>query len=278
MHALGCQISVFGTASFDILHVAGKVMHTIGGAGLYTALAAHRAGANVYFIAPRPEPMPELFAPVIERVHWAGPVVAPETLPHLEIEHHGQGRATLLDASWGAEAELIPSTLPSDMRHIAFVHIAALSSAQRQLEFVQAIRTMSGDRAWPRISVGTYGRLVDHEPEVVRQLFRLADCFFMNAHEAQGLFGAIDRAQTRPGALLCVTLGHQGALVIEGEQVTHVPAHPVDERDPTGAGDTFCGVTLAGLAMGMSPVVAAEQAVIWAARTVSDMGPASLLA
>jgi ribokinase len=277
MQALSHDIGVIGTVSFDILHVAGNVMDTIGGAGLYTALAAHRAGVNTHLMAPRPDPMPRLFAPVIERVHWTGPVVAPEALPRLEIVHHGQGRATLLDASWGAEAELTPSALSIDKRRIAMIHIAALSSARRQLEFVQAIRAMGGEEALPRISVGTYARLVDHETEVVRQLFRLADCFFMNENEAQGLFGTIDRAQTRPDALLCVTLGDQGALVIEGDRATHVPAHVIDERDPTGAGDTFCGATLAGLAMGMAPVVAAERAVEWAARTVSDIGPASLL-
>ena len=257
--------------------MSGNVIHTIGGAGLYTALAAHRAGVNTHLMAPRPEPMPRLFAPVIERVHWTGPVIAPEVMPRLEIEHHGQGRATLRQASWRAEAELSPLALSIDMRQLPFVHIAALSSAQRQLEFLQAIRAMGGEAASPRISVGTYARLVAHEIEDVRRLFRLADCFFMNANEAQGLFGSIDRAQTRPGALLCVTLGDRGALVIEGDRVTHVPAHPVDERDPTGAGDTFCGATLAGLATGMMPVVAAERAVEWAARTVSDIGPASLL-
>jgi ribokinase len=222
--------------------------------------------------------MPPLFTPVMERLRWTGPVVAPEALPRLEIEHHGGGQATLLHASWGAEAELTPSALSFDIGQIAVIHIAALSAARRQLRFLQAIRAMRSEEASPRISVGTYARLVDHEPEVVRQLLRLADCFFMNANEAQRLFGALDGAQTRPGALLCVTLGDQGALVIEGGQVTHVPAHPVEERDPTGAGDTFCGATLAGLAMGMMPVVAAERAVEWAARTVRDLGPASLLA
>ncbi|WP_179136992.1 carbohydrate kinase family protein [Candidatus Entotheonella palauensis] len=277
MPSVNDQIGVIGTASFDILHVDSRVVHTIGGAGLYTALAAHRAGANTHLIAPRPEPLPQLFAPVAERVQWIGPMISPEALPRLEIEHHGQGRATLLDASWGAEAELTPAAIPLDKQHLTILHIAALSSAKRQLEFVWAIHATDDGGGLPRISVGTYARLVDREIEVVRQLFQLTDCFFMNENEALGLFGTTDRARTRPDALLCVTLGNQGVLVIEGDRVTHVPAHAVDERDPTGAGDTFCGGTLAGLAMGLTPVAAAERAVALAARTVSDIGPASLL-
>jgi len=196
----------------------------------------------------------------------------------LEIEHHGQGQATLRNAAWGAEAELTPSALTIDQPCMTIVHIAALSSAQRQLEFVQALRTMGDRETPPCISVGTYYRLVHHETEVVQQLFRLADCFFMNQNEAQGLFGSVDALHTRVDALLYVTLGDQGVLVVEGDRVTHLPAHPVDERDPTGAGDTFCGATLAGLAMGITPVEAAERAVELAAQTVSEIGPASLLA
>ena len=266
-------IGVIGTASFDILRIGGNVFHTIGGAGLYTALAAYDAGAEAHLMAPRPDPLPSLFAPALERLQWTGPAVAPEALPRLDIEHHGQGRATLLNASWGAEAELSPAALSFDPRRMAIVHIAALRSARRQLDFAQIIRA----RGAPRISVGTYARLVQNEPEVVRQLFQFADCFFMNANEAQGLFGGIDRARTRPEALLCVTMGDQGALVIEGDRVTPIPAQEVEERDPTGAGDTFCGATLAGLALGLTPVAAARRAAQQAAQTVGDIGPTSLL-
>ncbi len=272
------QIVVIGTASRDTLHLSGHTAHTIGGAGLYTALAAHRVGTITHLIAPRPEPLPSLFNPVAERIRWTGPIIAPEALPRLEIAHHGQGRATLIDAAWGAEAELLPSSLSAEHLPVAAIHIAALSSAQRQLEFVRAIHAMRGERTRPHISVGTYARVVQNETTVVRQLFQEADFFFMNENEAKGLFGQVDQTfTTRPNALLCVTLGERGALVIEGNRTTHL-AHPANEYDPTGAGDTFCGATLAGLALGMTPTAAAEHAVVLAAQTVSDTGPTSLLA
>ncbi len=99
----------------------------------------------------------------------------------------------------------------------------------------------------------------------------------MNENEANGLFGSIHQAYTRPAALLFVTLGARGALVIAGDEVTHVQGHDVVEIDPTGAGDTFCGAILAGLARGASPVAAAQYAVVLAARTVGAVGPAALL-
>jgi sugar/nucleoside kinase (ribokinase family) len=78
--------------------------------------------------------------------------------------------------------------------------------------------------------------------------------------------------------VLFVTLGAQGAMVIVGNQHTYIPGQATTEVDATGAGDTFCGATLARLARQEAPAVAAERAVALAARTVSAVGPAALLA
>lgn len=273
------QVNVFviGTASLDVLRLAdGRVVEAAGGAGLYTALAAHRAGAVTGLLAPRPEPLPALLQPVAARLHWLGPVVAPEALPRLEIQHHGGGKATLLAADWGAESSLLPAELPLAVAEARFVHIAALSTAQRQVDFLEELRQRSGRQVV--ISAGTYARLAYGETEGVQRLLAGADIFFMNENEARGLFGSVSQASTRPGALLFITLDAEGALVIQGEQPHYVPGHPVPEVDPTGAGDTFCGATLAGLAQGLSPVEAAHQAVRLAAETVSAIGPGALLA
>jgi sugar/nucleoside kinase (ribokinase family) len=276
------RLLIIGTASLDRLHLPTHgqtgVAHAAGGAGLYTALAAQRAGGRTYLWAPRPDPMPPLLQPVAERVNWSGPPIAPAELPHLEIVHHGEGRATLLHASWGAELQLVPEQSPSDLHQTDMIHIAALSTAQRQLEFVQAIQAARGAHRHPRISVGTYARLVQSEAVIVRQLVEHADFFFMNENEAKGLWGQVEHAQTRPDACLFITLGAEGALVISGDEVTHVPGRAAVEVDPTGAGDTFCGAALARLARGESPVTAAQYAVALAAQTVSAIGPAALLA
>jgi len=268
-------VFVIGTASLDILHLPNEqTVHTAGGAGMYTALAASRASVSAGLFAPRPKPMPDPLKPIAKKLYWIGPTIPPDALPRLEIKHHSGGRATLINASWGAEALVRPDSIPDEINQSAIVHIAALSTAQRQLDFLHRLK--NGSRH-PLISAGTYAHLVYNDPDRVRELFARADIFFMNENEANGLFGRVDKAQTRPGALLFVTLGEAGALVIEGEQVTPVPVQPVREIDPTGAGDTFCGATLAGLGQGQSPIAAAQYAVALAAKTVGAIGPAALL-
>lgn len=273
------DVYVIGTASLDVLHLPdGQTVRAAGGAGLYTALAAHRSGVGAGLFAPKPRPMPEPLQPVAARLPWTGPVISPDELPRLEIEHQGQGRARLIGATWGAESQLTPQHMPADVTQAAFVHIAALSTAARQLDFLKMLKQRStSQNRRPRLSMGTYARLVYGDSKRVRRLFDLADLFFMNENEANGLFGQVEQARTRPGALLFVTLAAAGALVIEGEQVSLVPGQPATEVDPTGAGDTFCGATLAGLARGRSPVAAAKQAVKLAARTIGAVGPAALL-
>jgi sugar/nucleoside kinase (ribokinase family) len=223
--------------------------------------------------------MPASLLPVAERLQWIGPKIGPDDLPRLKIEHHGGGKATLLDASWGAEPRLTPDLMPDSITDAQIVHIAALSSAERQLRFLRELKQRRGDSSRKQlISVGTYAQLVYGDTDRVRHLFEQADVFFMNENEATGLFGSVSQARTRAGAVLFVTLDAEGALVIDGEQVTHMPGHPVPELDPTGAGDTFCGAALAGLVNGQSPQEAAREAVKLAAQTVSAVGPAALLA
>jgi ribokinase len=199
-------------------------------------------------------------------------VIKPHDLPRLEIQHHGQGRATLLNASWGAEKKLVPAELPLVVKKAQTVHIAALSSAERQLEFLAVLK-----KSAVKISVGTYARLVFNSTKLVRELFEQANFFFMNQNEARGLFGRVDNVRPPKGAIVFVTLDAEGALVIEGDRVSHVPGHPVEEMDPTGAGDTFCGAVLAALDAGLSPLDAARTAVELAAKTVAVPGPSALL-
>jgi sulfofructose kinase len=54
-------------------------------------------------------------------------------------------------------------------------------------------------------------------------------------------------------AMLCVTLGSRGAVVLDGDRLEHVPGYPVDVVDTTGAGDVFRGAFIWALLRGERP-------------------------
>ena len=140
------HLFVIGGASSDILHFAGQTAHSAGGAGMYTAMAAHRSGVQVSLLAPRPDPVPDTLCPVADRVTtWQGPIVPPEELPHFEIAYQA-GETNYLRASLGSEASLIPTALPPDLAVYDCIHITPLLDAQRQLTFLDACRQRGAHR------------------------------------------------------------------------------------------------------------------------------------
>lgn len=267
------SILVVGAASLDTLHINGTVHHTIGGAGLYTALAAASAGTKALLVAPKPNPMPDVLQKVANYISWVGPTCLPSELSQLEIAHHGNGKASLLRASWGATEELSTADLPYNLNEHTFIHIAALPSARHQLSLLEFCRQQNVQS----ISCGTYAKLVYEAGNEVRALQSKSNLFFMNANEANGLFGSVEKVTGEAGQTIFVTLDRDGAIAVQGTKHVKIMGKPVAEVDPTGAGDTFCGATLAGLAQGFKVVDAALHGCRWAAKTVQKIGPSSLL-
>ncbi|MBI4672904.1 MAG: hypothetical protein HY741_14715 [Chloroflexi bacterium] len=266
------SLLIIGGASLDVLHLQNETRKSSGGAGMYTALAAARAGARVTMFAPRPDPMPPELAPLAERVNWIGPIVPPEQLPSFEIAHYGNGKAELVGARWGAEALLTPENLPDMNFEADIVYCGPLADPARQLAFIRHFKT----RGY-RTAVGTYWRAVSNFRDIVRQTQRDVDIFFCNENEARGLWEFEHAPRVDVGKLLFVTRNVEGADVIQGDFCTRVPTMPAKEFDPTGAGDTFCGTTLAHLANGAHPVQAARYGVAAASEMITLLGPTALL-
>jgi sugar/nucleoside kinase (ribokinase family) len=267
------HILVIGGASVDRLRADGQAVVTPGGGALYTAVAARKAGADVRFFGFRPDPLPELFTDAARAVEWVGPPCQIEDLPHFEIVYDAAGDARLERASWGTEDTLDPSMVPDDILDVDYIHIAAIHDASLQMKFVQALRK----RTSARISAGTFGYMVHRAPDAVRALFEACDLFFLNGFEASHIFGE-DDPPVRPGQILVVTRGAEGADVWQGDWCTRVPCCPAQPVDLTGAGDSVCGGTLAGLVAGLHPTHAVRLGAAVAAITIEAPGMVRLLA
>jgi len=267
------RLLVIGSASSDVLHLEDRTVASAGGAGMYTAMAARRCGTQTALFGPRPDPCPESLKPVVGHLtEWLGPVVSPAQLPQFEISYR-VGKTEYLKASLDAESMLSPTLLPTDLSKYDLVHVTPLDDALTQLSFVQACR----QRGAKRISAGTGLIIVEVQPQVVRAVKEQTDYFFMNDLEAKAVFGSLESAKTEPGKVIYVTLGTLGACIIQGDTSTLIPAVIATELDPTGAGDTFCGATLAYLLQNKHPIMAARYAVALAAEMITQVGPTALL-
>jgi ribokinase len=83
--------------------------------------------------------------------------------------------------------------------------------------------------------------------------------------------------QARGANTVVLTLGEQGVLLIEKEQVHHIAALPVQVVDTTGAGDAFIGGLGVFLAEGLSLRQAAVRASAVAALSVTRLGAQAAL-
>jgi len=267
------KILVVGGSSFDTLHLKDRTVKCAGGAGMYTAMAARRCGAQVTMFSIRPDPCPDFLQPVVEHLtEWLGPLVSPEEQPRFEISY-GQETTDYLDIFLGSIGLLSPMMLPEDLSDYDLIHVIQRATLSRQLSFVQACR----DRGAKKISIGTCFAVLDKNPQDLHALIEASDYFFLNELEAGLLFGSLDAAHAETGKVFFVTMGKKGACIIQGDTVTTIPAVFANELDPTGAGDTFCGATLAYLLQKQHPIMAARRATVLAAEMIEQVGPTALL-
>lgn len=120
-------------------------------------------------------------------------------------------------------------------------------------------------------------------------LIELVDVLIVNEMESAEVCDAIEGTSTRTpkdlaaacdiavrlgrsGCRVVVTLGGDGAIVVDGEDVRHLAAPAVTVVDTSGAGDTLCGVVAAALAEGVSLLSATERGVRAASIAVQRPG------
>jgi sulfofructose kinase len=100
---------------------------------------------------------------------------------------------------------------------------------------------------------------VDRVSPRTEELLRSVTIPILGEHVPQALSGdadperALRRMRGWHDGWLCVTLGTRGSMLLEGDQLHHVPAFTVHAVDTTGAGDVFRGAFVDALLRGKTP-------------------------
>jgi len=263
------RVTVIGSANLDFTVAVerlpgpgetvsgGELLVAHGGKGANQAVAARRLGAEARLIACLGrDPMGDRIA-----AHLATAGIPAEGLLRTERAATGvalihvdrQGRNQIAVAP-GANRALEVADLAPRADAIGWADVLLL-----QLETpLPAVR-------WALENARRLGKTTILNPAPARSLddglLGLVDVLTPNESEATFLTGiavrGLDGAEAAARALLargarrvCVTLGADGALLVDAVRRLHAPAFPVEAVDTTAAGDAFNGALATALASG----------------------------
>lgn len=261
------KLFIIGSPSLDKISIKDNTYNTPGGAGLYTALGAISANTDVTLFSPKPDNIPTSLSIVEENMKWIGPHTPLEQLPQFHIRQSCSD--TIYDkAFFGSESTLSPNDLPQDLSNYDMIHIVPLGDGNQQLTFIEACRS----RGAKLISCGTAMPIIERNHDTIKRVMEASDFFFMNEEEFNFL-QSLGVFTPSSGQFHFVTKGAKGVTIHQGSYSTRIPSPSVNIFDPTGAGDTFCGSTLAKLAGGYHPIMAAKFGTTIASHMVQFIGP-----
>ncbi|MFE7781201.1 ribokinase [Streptomyces nigrescens] len=175
----------------------------------------------------------------------------------------------------GANAALTPQDVAAAKDTIAASAVVSL-----QLEIPMAsvrAAASAAEQAGTRVVLNpSPAPTADLAPE----LLSVADPLVVNEHEARQLSGLTDGTPAQWAQALCdrgarsvvVTLGGDGALVLDADGAENIPGVRVKAVDTTGAGDAFTGALATRLARGDALPEAARFAVRVGAAAVTKPG------
>jgi ribokinase len=168
------------------------------------------------------------------------------------VVHEAGERSMVADR--GANARLAPSDLPPSLEAGAVLvsGYLLLQEGAREAGLAALARAHA---PWVGVEAASWPLVDAVRPEGFHELASGATAVFANDREARSLTGfepeAAAEALGERYRLACVKLGAEGALIVLDGVVHRTGSPPIEERDPTGAGDAFDGILLAGLARGL---------------------------
>jgi len=172
------------------------------------------------------------------------------------------------------EMTLLPDEVPPEHQDGRAYHLAPVPTDQ-QAAMAEFLR-----RPGRLISLDPHESWIKGYEAVIERMLAQVDFFLPSRLEARQIYGADDPEQAAAALarlgppVVVIKLGRDGSLVYEraSGRLTHVPIYPAAARDPTGAGDAYCGGFLAGFLLTHDAVRAAQHGTISASYVVEAIG------
>ena len=200
------------------------------------------------------------------------------------VTHGPQGHVFSYLRAGSAASRMRPADLPGDLvRGARFVQASGISMAisasasDAVLAAFDAARTAGAKVAFDsnlRLKLWPLARA----KAIIGAAASLADYFFPSIEDARALSGLeepeaiVDWAHGLGAKTVFLKLGPDGVIVSDGARRERIAGFKVKAVDATGAGDCFCGATLARLCAGDSVFEAARYANAAAALATTGFG------
>jgi 2-dehydro-3-deoxygluconokinase len=200
------------------------------------------------------------------------------------VTHGPQGHVFSYLRAGSAASRMRPADLPLDLvREARFVHASGISMAISASACDTVFAAFEAARAaGARVSLDSNLRLklwpLARARAILGAAAAMADHFFPSIEEARTLSGLeqpdaiVDWAHRLGARTVYLKLGPEGVIVSDGARREHIAGLKVKAVDATGAGDCFCGATLARLAAGDSAFDAVRYANAAAALATTGFG------
>ena len=176
----------------------------------------------------------------------------------VDLDEAGERSFTFLvkpSADLFLQAAELPKFQAGQWLHLCSIALAQEPSRSTAFGAMQAIRAAGGFVSFDPNIREEFWRDPEELSRCLEQALELADVVKLSREELEELCGAqpIEQAMSQlmsryPIRLLLVTLGAEGVVVHDRQQLHHLPARRIQPLDTTGAGDAFVAGLLAGLA------------------------------
>ena len=291
------RLSVLGDFAWDVLirtnsellrggDTFGEVMLTPGGSAANVAVWARRCGLDTSFIGKiGRDRFGQLADEDLRRegvhAHFVETDVHPTGSVAVFVDHTGQRSMV---SGHGADFYLMPSEIPGDViTGSDHLHLTAWSFFTDPPRSAARRAALLAHQSGATVSFDPGSFQMIQEMGVATFLATCADLDFdivlPNKEEGQVLTGCDDPhdiargvAKIFPGALVVLKLDADGALVLVGDDIAHIPPATNKLVDATGAGDSFAGSFLAHHLVHRSPVEATRFATRVAAWVIEHIG------
>lgn len=264
---------MIGHASIDNVLIGGERRTQLGGAAIYSAMAA-KIFAETGVVSRIGADFPSKYFSLLRSstIDVSGLKKLRGKSTFFSIEYDDDGVAHYSDYRLNVGIHIRPQDIPKMYLSAKAFHLAPMA-ASKQRSLLDYLR----DRTYALISLNTHSSYLPRYRRDIGDLISQVDIFTINDVEAMRLTGtkgfeqALNVLKKRDHNLIIVTMGIYGSAIIHNGEITFAPSVIQPKIvDLTGCGDAFAGSFLASFVKNEDALEAANVANSVASITATD--------